>query len=60
MVKSLEYEDLKRIEACRSDLVTAIGSTAQKVKELIIHGVADKLPISAYVTFTKLKPRIPN
>ncbi|KAL5360846.1 fungal-specific transcription factor domain-containing protein [Aspergillus floccosus] len=53
MVKSLEYEDLKRIEACRSDLVTAIGSTAQKVKELIIHGVADKLPISA-VAYTML------
>ncbi|GES64570.1 hypothetical protein ATEIFO6365_0009005900 [Aspergillus terreus] len=53
MVKSLEYEDLKRIEACRSDLVTAIGSTAQKVKEFIIHGVADKLPISA-VAYTML------
>ncbi|KAF9885061.1 hypothetical protein FE257_000792 [Aspergillus nanangensis] len=43
----LEYDDLRRIESCRSELVTAIGSTAEKVKELIIGGVADKLPISA-------------
>ncbi|KAL4891423.1 hypothetical protein BDV59DRAFT_209071 [Aspergillus ambiguus] len=51
--KSLEFEDLERIESCRSDLVAAIGSTAHKVKELIINGVADKLPISA-VAYTML------
>ncbi|KAL4943488.1 hypothetical protein BDV06DRAFT_221148 [Aspergillus oleicola] len=45
--------DLFRIESCRAELATAIRSTADNVKQLIQHGVADKLPISA-VAYTLL------
>ncbi|KAJ0422750.1 fungal-specific transcription factor domain-containing protein [Aspergillus carlsbadensis] len=40
--------DLPRIESCRAELAMAIRSTADNVKQLILNGVADKLPISAY------------
>ncbi|KAL4948931.1 fungal-specific transcription factor domain-containing protein [Aspergillus filifer] len=45
--------DMYRIESCRAELATAIRSTADNVKQLIQHGVADKLPISA-VAYTLL------
>ncbi|KAL4742357.1 fungal-specific transcription factor domain-containing protein [Aspergillus similis] len=48
--------DLSRIESCRADLASAICSTAHNVKQLILNGVADKLPISA-VAYT-LFPQI--
>ncbi|KAL4910151.1 hypothetical protein BDW74DRAFT_173617 [Aspergillus multicolor] len=48
--------DHSRIESCRADLATAIRSTAHNVKQLILNGVADKLPISA-VAYT-LFPQI--
>ncbi|RDW90444.1 putative Zn(II)2Cys6 transcription factor [Aspergillus mulundensis] len=48
--------DMSRIESCRVDLATAIRSTAHNVKQLILNGVADKLPISA-VAYT-LFPQI--
>ncbi|KAL5003475.1 fungal-specific transcription factor domain-containing protein [Aspergillus recurvatus] len=48
--------DLSRIESCRADLASAIRSTAHNVKQLILNGVADKLPISA-VAYT-LFPQI--
>ncbi|KAL5051562.1 hypothetical protein BDW71DRAFT_55898 [Aspergillus fruticulosus] len=48
--------DLPRIESCRADLASAICSTAHNVKQLILNGVADKLPISA-VAYT-LFPQI--
>lgn len=41
--------DLFRIESCRAELSTAIRSTADNVKQLLLNGVADKLPISACV-----------
>ncbi|KAL4793247.1 fungal-specific transcription factor domain-containing protein [Aspergillus venezuelensis] len=45
--------DMYRIESCHAELATAIRSTADNVKQLIQHGVADKLPISA-VAYTLL------
>ncbi|KAL4760107.1 transcription factor domain-containing protein [Aspergillus foveolatus] len=48
--------DLSRIGSCRADLTSAICSTAHNVKQLILNGVADKLPISA-VAYT-LFPQI--
>ncbi|KAI9367178.1 fungal-specific transcription factor domain-containing protein [Aspergillus egyptiacus] len=45
--------DLLRIESCRCELAEAIRSTADNVKQLILNGVADKLPISA-VAYTLL------
>ncbi|KAL4918182.1 fungal-specific transcription factor domain-containing protein [Aspergillus aurantiobrunneus] len=45
--------DVSRIEFCRAELATAIRSTADNVKQLILNGVADKLPISA-VAYTLL------
>ncbi|KAL3474383.1 fungal-specific transcription factor domain-containing protein [Aspergillus californicus] len=45
--------DLSRIESCRAELASAIRSTADNVKQLILNGVADKLPISA-VAYTLL------
>ncbi|KAL4779227.1 fungal-specific transcription factor domain-containing protein [Aspergillus varians] len=45
--------DLSRIESCRAELATAIRSTADNVKQILLHGVADKLPISA-VAYTLL------
>ncbi|KAL6232268.1 hypothetical protein BDW75DRAFT_247299 [Aspergillus navahoensis] len=39
--------DLSRIESCRADIASAICSTAHNVKQIILNGVADKLPISA-------------
>ncbi|KAL2846513.1 fungal-specific transcription factor domain-containing protein [Aspergillus pseudodeflectus] len=48
--------DLPRIESCRAELAMAIRSTADNVKQLILNGVADKLPISA-VAYT-LFPQI--
>ncbi|KAL2832950.1 fungal-specific transcription factor domain-containing protein [Aspergillus cavernicola] len=45
--------DLSRIESCRADLTIAIKSTADNVKQLILNGVADKLPISA-IAYTLL------
>ncbi|KAL4978551.1 hypothetical protein BDW66DRAFT_158068 [Aspergillus desertorum] len=42
--------DLSRIESCRADLASAICATAHNVKQLILNGVADKLPISAYAS----------
>ncbi|KAL4801502.1 fungal-specific transcription factor domain-containing protein [Aspergillus unguis] len=45
--------DLSRIESCRAELAAAIQSTADNVKQLILNGVADKLPISA-VAYTLL------
>lgn len=41
--------DLPRIESCRAELAIAIRSTADNVKQLLLNGVADKLPISACV-----------
>ncbi|KAL2820323.1 fungal-specific transcription factor domain-containing protein [Aspergillus granulosus] len=48
--------DLPRLESCRTELAMAIRSTADNVKQLILYGVADKLPISA-VAYT-LFPQI--
>ncbi|KAL5340706.1 fungal-specific transcription factor domain-containing protein [Aspergillus crustosus] len=45
--------DPSRIESCRAELAAAIRSTADNVKQLILNGVADKLPISA-VAYTLL------
>ncbi|KAL4876054.1 fungal-specific transcription factor domain-containing protein [Aspergillus karnatakaensis] len=45
--------DASRIESCRAELASAIRSTADNVKQLILNGVADKLPISA-VAYTLL------
>ena len=39
--------DQEQLEYCRTELVRAIGSTAERVKQLLTNGVADKLPISA-------------
>ncbi|KAL4867675.1 fungal-specific transcription factor domain-containing protein [Aspergillus spectabilis] len=45
--------DPSRIESCRAELASAIRSTSDNVKQLILKGVADKLPISA-VAYTLL------
>ncbi|KAK1138573.1 hypothetical protein N8T08_002367 [Aspergillus melleus] len=45
--------DQEQLEYCRTELVRAIGSTAERVKQLLTNGVADKLPISA-VAYTML------
>ncbi|KAL2872695.1 Zn(II)2Cys6 transcription factor [Aspergillus lucknowensis] len=45
--------DLSRIESCRAELAVAIRSIADNVKQILLNGVADKLPISA-VAYTLL------
>lgn len=42
-----DQTDMSRIESCQAELASAIRSTAENVKQLILNGVADKLPISA-------------
>ncbi|KAA8648788.1 uncharacterized protein ATNIH1004_004673 [Aspergillus tanneri] len=39
----------EQLVTCRTELMKATGSTAQKIKPILTSGVADKLPISAVV-----------
>ncbi|PLB54958.1 hypothetical protein P170DRAFT_460931 [Aspergillus steynii IBT 23096] len=48
-----EAADQEQLGFCRTELVRAISSTAERVKQLLTNGVADKLPISA-VAYTML------
>jgi hypothetical protein len=43
----LDPSRLSQLEFCQSDLVTAVRSVADKVRQLTILQLVDKLPISA-------------
>lgn len=52
--------DMERFGRCQSELVASVASITNNVKQLLTNRVADRLPISAYVSIfdPKLLTRI--